>query len=123
MAKTQATPKNRTKTKALAKAKTPPAAKAVTKTGKPKLKTTTPGVRTAKLPAAPPAAKTKLQIEIDLLGRPLGASIDEVMAATGWQAHSVRGAFAGSLKKKGIEITSAKLDGCRRYSIAKAGGA
>ena len=60
---------------------------------------------------------------IDLLGRPQGASIDELIAATGWQAHSVRGALAGALKKKGVVVTSEKVDGSRRYSAANAGRA
>jgi hypothetical protein len=42
------------------------------------------------------------------------------MAATGWQAHSVRGALAGSLKKKGILVESAKTDGRRVYRSVQA---
>jgi hypothetical protein len=38
-----------------------------------------------------------------------------MMKATGWQAHSVRGAIAGALKKRGLTITSTKVDGVRRY--------
>ncbi|WP_417497453.1 DUF3489 domain-containing protein [Maricaulis sp.] len=38
--------------------------------------------------------------------------------ATGWQAHSVRGALAGALRKKGHIITSTVDDGVRRYRIA-----
>lgn len=44
-----------------------------------------------------------------------GASIAEMTAATGWQAHSVRGALAGALKKRGLAIVSDKVDGVRRY--------
>lgn len=44
-----------------------------------------------------------------------GTSIAEIMAETGWQQHSVRGAMAGALKKRGLVITSDKLDGTRRY--------
>ena len=40
-----------------------------------------------------------------------------LVAATGWQAHSVRGALAGSLKRKGHAIISEKVDGERRYRI------
>ena len=48
-----------------------------------------------------------------------GASIDEIVAATGWQPHTVRGAFAGALKKKlGLEVTSDKVEGRGRvYSL------
>ena len=39
------------------------------------------------------------------------------MAATGWQAHSVRGALAGSLNRKGHAMVSEKLAGERRYRM------
>lgn len=48
-----------------------------------------------------------------------GASIAELMAATGWQQHSVRGAIAGALKKRGLIITSDKNDGTRRYHASR----
>ena len=52
---------------------------------------------------------------IDMLRRPEGATIAQIMAATGWQAHTCRGAFAGALKKKrGLIVTSEKLDGGER---------
>lgn len=42
------------------------------------------------------------------------------MAATGWQAHSVRDAISGSLRKKmGLTITSEKVDGVRTYRAAQ----
>ena len=68
-------------------------------------------------PPTPPAAgaPTKLETILALLARPEGASLAELVAATGWQAHSVRGALAGSLKRKGHAIISDKLDGERRY--------
>ena len=44
-----------------------------------------------------------------------GASIAEMVQTTGWQQHSVRGAMAGSLKKRGLTISSEKIDGVRRY--------
>ena len=50
-----------------------------------------------------------------LLLAPGGASIAELIAATGWQQHSVRGALAGALKKRGLVITSDKDEGVRRY--------
>lgn len=40
-----------------------------------------------------------------------GATVEEIMAATGWQSHTVRGAMAGALKKKlGLEVTSEKVE-------------
>lgn len=60
---------------------------------------------------------TRLDQLADMLRRPGGASLDEICAATGWQAHSVRGAISGALKKKGHTIVSERIDGVRRYRI------
>ena len=56
---------------------------------------------------------------IAMLQRPEGATIAQICAATGWQAHTVRGTFAGAFKKKlGLEITSTKeAGGDRTYRI------
>ena len=52
---------------------------------------------------------------IQMLQRPEGATISQICAATGWQAHTVRGTFAGAFKKKlGLTITSEKPDGGER---------
>ena len=64
-------------------------------------------------PAAPkerkPREGTKQQQMIDLLRRPQGATLAEIVEATGWQQHTIRGAMAGALKKKlGLTITSEK---------------
>ena len=64
-------------------------------------------------PAAPkerkPREGTKQQQMIDLLRRPKGATLAEIVDATGWQQHTIRGAMAGALKKKlGLTITSEK---------------
>lgn len=77
--------------------------------------------------AAPPAhviapsdqKTTKQERVLTLLSRAEGASIDEIMQATQWQQHSVRGFLAGTVKKKlGFTLTSAKAkDGARRYRI------
>lgn len=66
---------------------------------------------------ARPACKLD-QLEV-LLMRKDGANIAEMVAATGWQAHSVRGAMAGALKKRGLTITSDKVDGVRHYRAGK----
>lgn len=63
---------------------------------------------------------SKLDQLTKLLARKNGASIAEMVQATGWQQHSVRGALAGSLKKRGLVITSVKCDGTRRYRAEKA---
>jgi Protein of unknown function (DUF3489) len=63
---------------------------------------------------------TKLALLLDLLRRKGGATIAEVMKATDWQPHSVRGAISGALKKKlGLAVASDKVDGRGRvYRIA-----
>ena len=56
---------------------------------------------------------------LDLLKRPAGATLAELMKATSWQAHSVRGFLSGTVSKKlGLTVTSTKIeDGERTYSI------
>ena len=62
---------------------------------------------------------SKLASVIALLRRKEGATLDQMVKATGWQPHSVRGAISGSLKKKlGLAVTSSKTDGQRVYRIA-----
>ena len=59
-----------------------------------------------------PREGTKQATLIAMLRAPDGATIEEIMAATGWQSHTVRGAMAGALKKKlGLEVISEKVDG------------
>jgi hypothetical protein len=62
---------------------------------------------------------TKRELMLTLLSQPVGASIQEMMQATGWQQHSVRGFLAGTVKRKlGFSLTSFKPgDGVRRYRI------
>ena len=62
---------------------------------------------------------TKRERMLALLSQTEGASIAEMMRATGWQQHSVRGFLAGMVKKKlGFALTSLKPeDGVRRYRI------
>lgn len=68
----------------------------------------------------PAPVKTKQAILIDHLSRAKGATLAELVEATGWQRHSVRGAISGTLKKKlGIAVTSARVEGRGRvYRIA-----
>jgi hypothetical protein len=66
-------------------------------------------------------AGSKLDKILTLLRRPAGATVEQMVTATGWQAHSVRGAISGALKKKlGLAIESTKQDGRRVYRIAAA---
>ncbi len=77
--------------------------------------------RKPKQPAAPrsPRTGTKQARLIEMLEAPDGASIAEIVAATGWQAHTIRGAISGVLKKKlGLDVVSEKVDGRGRvYKI------
>ena len=63
---------------------------------------------------------TKLAAIIDAMCHPGGATIDQMMNSTGWQAHSVRGAISGMIRKRlGYEVVSEKAaDGQRAYRIA-----
>jgi hypothetical protein len=62
---------------------------------------------------------TKQAAVIAMLQRAEGATIDQIVEASGWSSHTVRGFFAGALKKKlGLEVTSEKVEGVRVYRIA-----
>jgi hypothetical protein len=62
---------------------------------------------------------SKKQAVIAMLQRSEGATVDEVASATGWQRHTVRGLFSGTLKKKlGLTLVSAKEERGRVYRIA-----
>lgn len=65
---------------------------------------------------------SKKQTCLELLARRNGATLAELMAASGWQAHSVRGFLSGTVKKKlGLALTSARDDGgVRHYRVPEA---
>jgi len=75
-------------------------------------------------PAAPTSETTKpvkgkLGAMLAMLQRPEGATVEDMMEATGWQSHSVRGAMSGAIKKKmGHTIASEKTPNGRFYRIA-----
>lgn len=55
---------------------------------------------------------TKQALLVDMLKRKSGATVAEVQDATGWQAHSVRGAISGAIKKKlGLTVVSEPVEG------------
>lgn len=79
-------------------------------------KPTAPQTATAQEPKL-----TRVDTLIALIGRPEGAAAAELVAATGWQPHSVRGALAGAVRRKlGRRVTSELLNGERRYSLGAA---
>ena len=70
---------------------------------------------------AGPAARseTKIGTVVALLRAEQGATLDQLMKATGWQRHSVRGAIAGSIKRKlKLAVRSDIVDGERVYRVA-----
>jgi hypothetical protein len=80
---------------------------------------------TAKTPAPKPRAQragTKQAQIIAMLQRPEGATIAEIVVATGWLAHSARGLISGGLKKKlSLPVTADKLEG--RGTVYRIAGA
>src|SRR6266404_2500861 len=71
-------------------------------------------------PRADPKRPSKQDVVIAMLRQPEGATVDEVASVTGWQRHTVRGVFSGTLKKKlGLPLASAKEERGRVYRIAE----
>ena len=72
----------------------------------------------------PNVAVSKQDKVIEMLRAPSGTTIPAIMKATEWQQHSVRGFFAGTVRKKlKLNLTSKKIDDQRVYRIAKPGTA
>lgn len=99
------------------KAKSPPKKSAPSEKQSPVMQAGLAAV--AALPLTLPK-ESKLAIVIKLLTRPEGATIDDMVAATGWQKHTVRAALSHALaKKRGYQIVSDKPQGGQRiYKIA-----
>jgi hypothetical protein len=94
--------------------KAKPAAKKEAKTGKKAAKPARARESSA------PRTESKGAKILELIGRPKGASLAEIMKATSWQAHSVRGFLSTAAKKHGLTIESTKTEaGDRVYSIKK----
>src|SRR6266853_937518 len=96
----------KTAKRAKAKAASP---KKAAKAGKKAAKSTAPAKR-----ASAPRAESKGAKILEMIGRAKGATLAEIMKATDWQAHSVRGFISTAAKKQGLKIESAKTDAGER---------
>jgi hypothetical protein len=112
--------------KKTAKNRRPAKAAAATKTAKTKqgVRRKPDGAKTAALSSAadePTAARqSKKDLVLALLQREEGATLSEIMTATGWQAHSVRGFISGTLRKQlGLVVDRvSRADGAVAYRTA-----
>jgi hypothetical protein len=72
------------------------------------------------MPKTPNVAVSKQDKVLEMLRAPSGTTTAAIMKATDWQQHSVRGFFAGTVRKKlKLNLTSKKIDDQRVYRIAK----
>lgn len=73
---------------------------------------------------APEVTTTKQSQLITLLRSAAGASMEQMMALTGWQSHTVRGILSGSLRKRlGLDVQCQRVDGVHLYRIVEAAAA
>jgi len=99
-----------------------PKAKKGAKAAKPK-KEAKAGKKAKPAPAketSTPRAESKGAKILELIGRPKGATLAEIVNATDWQKHSIRGFLSTAAKKHGLKIESTKTEsGDRLYQVKK----
>ena len=67
-----------------------------------------------------PRKESKGGMILQMIGRPKGATLSEIMTATGWLAHSVRGFISTAGKKHNVKVESERNDaGDRVYRVSK----
>ena len=86
----------------------------------------TPTPKLVKPSGVPAPSKLKAASKQDqiiaLLHKPQGVNLTELMQATSWQAHSIRGFLSGTIKKKlNLNLISQKIDGAQVYRIGTDG--
>lgn len=72
-------------------------------------------------PAPKTRTATKIEMLITALQQPGGADMAAMITTTGWQAHSIRGAIAGAVRKRGHDVGSAKVGETRVWRITAPG--
>ena len=80
-----------------------------------------PTAETTTQKQAHPERQTKTELVLGMLRRDEGATLSQMVEATGWQPHTTRAALTG-LKKKGHALSSEKVDGVRTYRAERDGG-